>query len=117
MKVHSSTIHSRLHKMVILEIFFWTLKIFIRMSIFYVLITTKILKGVLALWGFFKEGAENWCFTNSRHLFLTVLETGKSRMTMVGGLASDGPNYCKQCCNEHWGTCAFFYFGFHKVCA
>ena len=75
--------------MVILEIFFWTLKIFIRMSIFYVLITTKILKGVLALWGFFKEGAENWCFTNSRHLFLTVLETGKSRMTMVGGLASD----------------------------
>ena len=22
------------------------------------------------------------------------------------------PRYCKQCCNEHWGTCVFFSFGF-----
>ena len=25
------------------------------------------------------------------------------------------PGYCKQCCNEHWGTCASFSYGFLRV--
>ena len=25
------------------------------------------------------------------------------------------PGYCKQCCREHWGTCAFFSYGFLRV--
>ena len=27
------------------------------------------------------------------------------------------PNYCKQCCNEHWGTCVSFNSGFLSVYA
>ena len=27
------------------------------------------------------------------------------------------PGYCKQCCNEHWGTCIPFSFGFLRVYA
>ena len=27
------------------------------------------------------------------------------------------PGYCKQCCNELWGTCVFFTFGFLRVYA
>ena len=25
------------------------------------------------------------------------------------------PSYCKQSCNEHWGTCIFFSFGFLRI--
>ena len=25
------------------------------------------------------------------------------------------PDYCKQCCNEHWGTCMFLNYGFLRV--
>ena len=27
------------------------------------------------------------------------------------------PSYCKYCCNEHWGTCVFFNFGFLRLYA
>ena len=27
------------------------------------------------------------------------------------------PSYCTQCCNEHWGTCVSFYYGFLSVYA